>query len=102
MSSADRNVVFPQAVQPVTATSDPLALDKDTREHPSLKFIPEIQTPPPEEMAPAQSELKIPSAENSQDAPVDTVDTLTPPPETDSSSPPEGFIKNPGKPTWHL
>uniref|UniRef100_A0A674PM08 Histone-lysine N-methyltransferase, H3 lysine-36 specific n=1 Tax=Takifugu rubripes TaxID=31033 RepID=A0A674PM08_TAKRU len=84
-----------KAVQPVTTTPDLLAMDKDTHERPSLKFIPEIQTPPPEEITPTQSELKIPSTENSQDAPVDTVDTLTPPPETDASLP-EGFIKHPG------
>lgn len=100
-SLADRKVVSPQAVQPVTTTPDLLAMDKDTHERPSLKFIPEIQTPPPEEITPSQSELKIPSTENSQDAPVDTVDTLTPPPETDASLP-EGFIKHPGKEACHL
>lgn len=90
-----------QAAQPVTTASDLLALDKDTHEHPSLKFIPEIQTPPPEEMTPPQPELKIPSTENSRDAPVETVDTLTPPPETDSSLS-EGFVKNAGEAASHL
>lgn len=89
---------FCQVAQPVTnaTTSDLLPVDKDTLQHPSLKFLPEIQTPPPEEAPPSQPELKIPSAENSQDAPVDTVDTLTPPPETDSSLS-EGFVKDTGK-----
>lgn len=92
--------MFSRVVQPVTTTSD-LALDKDAHQHPSLKFIPEIQTPPPEEITPTQSELKIPSTENSQDAPVNAVDTLTPPPETDSSLS-EGFVKSTGKPGRHL
>lgn len=88
--------MFSQVNQPVSAASD-LALDKDAHQHPSLKFIPEIQTPPPEEIPAAQSDLKIPSTENSQDAAVNAVDTLTPPPETDSSLS-EGFVKNAGKP----
>lgn len=84
-----------QVVPPVGTTSD-LALDKE-HQHPSLKFLPEIQTPPPEESTPSQSELKMPCAENSQDAPGSAVDTLTPPPETDSSLC-EGFVKTTGEP----
>lgn len=88
--------MFSQVVQPVPATSD-LAPDKDAHQHPPLKFIPEMQTPPPEETAPTQSELKIPSTENSRDVPVNAVDTLTPPPETDSP-PSKGFVKTTGEP----
>lgn len=92
--------MFSQVVPPVSTTSD-LALDKDAHQHPSLKFVPEIQTPPPEDVAPTQSELKIPSVENSHDAPVGAVDTLTPPPETDSSLS-EGFVKTTGAPAGRL
>lgn len=84
-----------QVVPPVGTTSD-LALDKE-HQHPSLKFLPEIQTPPPEESTPSQSELKVPCPENSQDAPGSTVNTLTPPPETESSLC-EGFVKTTGEP----
>uniref|UniRef100_A0AAV2JF05 PWWP domain-containing protein n=1 Tax=Knipowitschia caucasica TaxID=637954 RepID=A0AAV2JF05_KNICA len=48
--------------------------------------FPEMQTPPPEEpLATAAPELQLPHAENSssQNAPVISVDTLTPPPETE-------------------
>lgn len=98
---ADRKCVcVSQAVQPVAATSD-LAPDKDAAPHPPLKLLSEIQTPPPEEAAPTPSELQIPSAENSQEAPVNAVDTLTPPPETDSSLS-EGFGKSAGEPGRRL
>ncbi|XP_033954395.1 uncharacterized protein nsd1b isoform X2 [Pseudochaenichthys georgianus] len=55
-------------------------------DHPSLNLPPEIQTPPPEEIpTTTPSELQIPNTENtsSQDAPVLSIDTLTPPPEAD-------------------
>lgn len=64
--------------------------------HLSLNLLPEIQTPPPEELSrTSSSELQISRAENSssQSAPVITVDTLTPPPETESAQT-DGPVKN--------
>lgn len=79
--------------------SEPLGSDKDTHDHPSLDLLPEIQTPPPEEIAATTpTELQIPSTENSspQDAPVLSIDTLTPPPEADPSLS-DGLVKDTGK-----
>ncbi|XP_041657198.1 histone-lysine N-methyltransferase, H3 lysine-36 specific isoform X2 [Cheilinus undulatus] len=86
-----------KATQPVTPTSELPEYEKDTHEHPSLDLIPEIQTPPPEEIAATPSELQIPSTENmsTQEAPVLSIDTLTPPPEADSSTS-EGLVKDNG------
>ncbi|XP_077962981.1 uncharacterized protein nsd1b isoform X2 [Gasterosteus aculeatus] len=75
---------------PVVATSEPPGSDNSAQDQPPVDLLPEIQTPPPEEIAAtAPSELPIPSTENTtpQDAPVLSVDTLTPPPESDLSLP---------------
>ncbi|XP_078121806.1 uncharacterized protein nsd1b isoform X2 [Sander vitreus] len=85
-----------KATQPISSVSEPPGSDNSTHDHPSL--LPEIQTPPPEEIAATTpSELQIPSTENAtpQDAPVLSIDTLTPPPEADSS-PAEGLVKGNG------
>lgn len=89
---------FTQASQPITTVSELLEAGKEAHEHPTLNLLPEIQTPPPEEPAPTPSELNVPCTENSspQDAPVLSIDTLTPPPEADPSVR-EGFVKDPGK-----
>ncbi|KAI3373285.1 hypothetical protein L3Q82_006592 [Scortum barcoo] len=87
-----------KATPPVASMPEPAGSDKDTHDHPSLNLLPEIQTPPPEEMSAMKpSELQIPSSENtsSQDAPVLSIDTLTPPPEADPSLS-EGLIKETG------
>ncbi|AWP00048.1 nsd1a [Scophthalmus maximus] len=87
-----------KATPPITSMSEPPGLDKNAHGHPSLNLIPEIQTPPPEEIAATTpSELQIPSTENTspQDAPVLSIDTLTPPPEAEPSLS-EGLIKDSG------
>lgn len=91
--------VFSQPSQPITSMPEPAGSDKDAHDHPSLNLLPEIQTPPPEEIAATKpSELQIPSTENTspQDAPVLSIDTLTPPPEADPSLS-EGLVKETGK-----
>lgn len=90
--------MFSQANQPIIPESEPLGLNKDAHDHPSLNLLPEIQTPPPEEIAATPTELQIPCTENtcSQDAPVLSIDTLTPPPEVDPALS-AGFVKDPGK-----
>uniref|UniRef100_A0A3Q1EBY2 Nuclear receptor binding SET domain protein 1b n=1 Tax=Acanthochromis polyacanthus TaxID=80966 RepID=A0A3Q1EBY2_9TELE len=87
-----------KASQPVTSVSESSGSDKNAHDHPSLNLLPEIQTPPPEEIvAPTPSELHIPSTENPspQDAPVLSIDTLTPPPEVEPSLS-EGLVKDNG------
>ncbi|XP_010770332.1 microtubule-associated protein futsch-like isoform X6 [Notothenia coriiceps] len=67
-------------------------------DHPSLNLPPEIQTPPPEEIpTTTPSALQIPNTENTstQDAPVLSIDTLTPPPEADHLLS-EGLVKGNG------
>ncbi|XP_054481550.1 LOW QUALITY PROTEIN: histone-lysine N-methyltransferase, H3 lysine-36 specific [Anoplopoma fimbria] len=84
--------------QPITATSEPPGSDSSAPDHPSVNLLPEIQTPPPEEIAATTpSELQIPSTENTspQDAPALSIDTLTPPPESDLSLS-EGLVKGNG------
>lgn len=91
--------LFSQDTQPVTSPSEPPGSDSSAHDHPSLNLLPEIQTPPPEEIAAAMpSELQIPSTENTspQDAPVLSIDTLTPPPEADPSLS-EGLVKGSGE-----
>lgn len=85
-------------MQPVTPVSETQGSEKDAHDQPSLNLLLEIQTPPPEETAATPSELQIARTENSsaQDAPVLSIDTLTPPPEADPSQS-EGFVKQPGK-----
>ncbi|KAM9781654.1 uncharacterized protein nsd1b isoform X1 [Syngnathus typhle] len=64
-------------------------VDKNALEPPSLNALPEMQTPPPEEIT-LTTELQIPSAQNAspQEAPALSIDTLTPPPEADAEPPP--------------
>lgn len=91
--------MFSQVTQPITPVSEPPGSVKDTHDHPSLNLLPEIQTPPPEEIAATTpSELQIPSTENTspQDAPVLSIDTLTPPPEADPLLS-EALVKDTGK-----
>lgn len=78
--------------------SEPPALDKVGPEEPSLNLLPEIQTPPPEDVAATPSELQIPCADNtsSQEAAVPAIETLTPPPDVDPSVL-EGLVKDAGK-----
>lgn len=92
--------LFSQATQPITSMSGPPVSDKNAQDPPSLNLLPEIQTPPPEEIAETTpSELQIPSTENTtpQDAPVLSIDTLTPPPEAEPSLS-EGLVKDKGEP----
>uniref|UniRef100_A0A3Q1JQ02 Histone-lysine N-methyltransferase, H3 lysine-36 specific n=1 Tax=Anabas testudineus TaxID=64144 RepID=A0A3Q1JQ02_ANATE len=88
-----------KATQPITSMSESLGPDKNAHEHPSLNLLPEIQTPPPDDIAAATtpSELQIPSAENAspQNAPVLSIDTLTPPPDIEPSLS-ESLIKDNG------
>ncbi|XP_061660354.1 histone-lysine N-methyltransferase, H3 lysine-36 specific [Syngnathoides biaculeatus] len=67
-----------------TLSSELPVLEKSALEPPSLDALPEIQTPPPEEIT-LTTEFQIPSAENTspQEAQVLSIDTLTPPPEAD-------------------
>ncbi|XP_047462350.1 histone-lysine N-methyltransferase, H3 lysine-36 specific isoform X4 [Mugil cephalus] len=100
-----------KAAQPITSMAEPSGSDRNALDHPSFSLLPEIQTPPPEEIATTTSttttttpsELQIPSTENttSQDAPVLSIDTLTPPPEAEPS-PTEGLIKDDGHLSWSL
>lgn len=92
--------LYSQASQPITSMSEPPV--SDTQHPPSLNLLPEIQTPPPEEIAVTTlSELQIPSTENTspQDAPVLSIDTLTPPPEAEPSLA-EGPVKDDGEPAF--
>ena len=65
----------------------------------SQAILPEVQTPPPEETPPTQLEVLVPEVSPSQEAPVLSIDTLTPPPDadtiqaTDSSITEEGGLK---------
>ncbi|XP_041864427.1 histone-lysine N-methyltransferase, H3 lysine-36 specific isoform X2 [Melanotaenia boesemani] len=84
-----------KATQPITSMPELSGSDKNLLNHPPSS-LPEIQTPPPEEdAAPMPSELQVPTSENtsSQDTPLLSTDTLTPPPDVD---PPlsEGLIKD--------
>ncbi|KAM3869070.1 histone-lysine N-methyltransferase, H3 lysine-36 specific [Diretmus argenteus] len=88
-----------KATQSIDPKSDPPLLDKSAHDHPPLNLLPEIQTPPPEEISsPAPPELQISSTENSssQDVPVLSIDTLTPPPEAEPSLSTEGLVKDSG------
>lgn len=53
-----------------------------------MSVLPEIQTPPPEEVATAPSELPLPSVEkkNAEEAAVSSIETLTPPPDEDPAA----------------
>ncbi|XP_053704100.1 histone-lysine N-methyltransferase, H3 lysine-36 specific [Synchiropus splendidus] len=69
---------------PVPAVSKPEALEKNGEE--SLSLPPEIQTPPPEEnSATSSTAMQIPRLEGplTQESPVLSIDTLTPPPEAE-------------------
>nr|XP_020496175.1 histone-lysine N-methyltransferase, H3 lysine-36 and H4 lysine-20 specific-like isoform X1 [Labrus bergylta] len=85
-----------KASQPVTSTSELPEFDKDTDDHPPVDLLPEIQTPPPEEMAattPSELQISNPEITSPKEAPVLSIDTLTPPPEADPSLP-EGLVKD--------
>ncbi|XP_054611427.1 uncharacterized protein nsd1b isoform X2 [Dunckerocampus dactyliophorus] len=71
--------------QALSLTSKTSALDKNALDPASLNALPEIQTPPPEEIT-LTTELQIPRAENSspREAQVLSIDTLTPPPEAEA------------------
>ncbi|XP_077596420.1 uncharacterized protein nsd1b [Stigmatopora nigra] len=82
--------------KPLSSITDEQALasqtpivDKTALEAPSLNALPEMQTPPPEEMT-LTTQLQIPSAVNPspQKAQALSIDTLTPPPETEVEPPP--------------
>lgn len=91
--------LFPQETLPVIPETEPLSpLDKVAIEEPSLSLLPEIQTPPPEEVATAPSELQLPSTENAnaQEAAILSIETLTPPPDVDPAAL-GGLVKVPGK-----
>lgn len=84
--------LFSQATQPINTTADPPLSDKDAHDndahdHPALDLLPEIQTPPPEEVTlTTASEVQVSSTESSSSqAPVLSIDTLTPPPEVEPS-----------------
>uniref|UniRef100_A0A3P9IB78 Histone-lysine N-methyltransferase, H3 lysine-36 specific n=2 Tax=Oryzias latipes TaxID=8090 RepID=A0A3P9IB78_ORYLA len=71
---------------PVTSAPEPLDSDNNTSDHPPSTVLPEIQTPPPEEIAATTPpELQIPSSQHTKprDTPVLSTDTLTPPPEVE-------------------
>ncbi|KAK2828704.1 hypothetical protein Q5P01_019738 [Channa striata] len=88
-----------KALQPITSMSEPPGSDKNAHEHPSLNLLPEIQTPPPDDVAATTpSDLHISSTENTslRDAPVLSLDTLTPPPEAEPLLS-EGLVKDNGK-----
>ncbi|XP_077402449.1 uncharacterized protein nsd1b [Vanacampus margaritifer] len=72
-----------------TLSSQPPVLDKNALGPPSLNALPEMQTPPPEEIT-LTTELQIPSAENTsrQEAQALSIDTLTPPPEAEAEQAP--------------
>ncbi|XP_030601999.1 histone-lysine N-methyltransferase, H3 lysine-36 and H4 lysine-20 specific isoform X2 [Archocentrus centrarchus] len=87
-----------KASQPISSISQPSHSYKSAHDRPSLNLLPEIQTPPPEEITAATpSELQIPCTENtsSPDAPVLSIDTLTPPPEAEPSLP-ESIVRESG------
>ncbi|KAM4547278.1 uncharacterized protein nsd1b isoform 2-T3 [Fundulus diaphanus] len=72
----------------VTSLTELPELDKNLPDSSSSSLLPEILTPPPEEPAPTTpSEVHIPKAENppTQEMPVLSVDSLTPPPEAEPS-----------------
>ncbi|KAM6907189.1 uncharacterized protein nsd1b [Xenentodon cancila] len=85
--------------QPITSVSEDLGSDKNASDHPSTALTPEIQTPPPEEVATATpSEIQIPRTESAcpPDTPALSIDTLTPPPEVEPLLP-EDLVKVNGR-----
>uniref|UniRef100_A0A4W5NU84 Nuclear receptor binding SET domain protein 1b n=1 Tax=Hucho hucho TaxID=62062 RepID=A0A4W5NU84_9TELE len=66
---------------------DPLPSEKTTHDHAPLNPLPEIQSLPPEEPSKTPNGQAPPQIENTppQDAPILSIDTLTPPPEADPS-----------------
>ncbi|XP_028322398.1 uncharacterized protein nsd1b isoform X2 [Gouania willdenowi] len=74
--------------QLIASLSDPPPPDCDAHDQESLNLLPEIQTPPPEDVAMTMpSVLLVSNTENTspQEAPVLSIDTLTPPPETEQA-----------------
>ncbi|XP_042165655.1 histone-lysine N-methyltransferase, H3 lysine-36 specific isoform X1 [Oncorhynchus tshawytscha] len=77
---------------------DPLPSGKTTHDHALLNPLPEIQTLPPDEPSKTPTGQAPPPIENTppQHAPILSIDTLTPPPEGDSSLLSDGLTKNVG------
>lgn len=100
-----RPLFFFQAAQPITPLPEPLGPDQNEHEHATLNLLPEVQTPPPDHTAipTLPSELHVPSTENTstQDAPVLSIDTLTPPPEVEPSLS-ESFIRDNGEEAFNI
>ncbi|XP_034033776.1 LOW QUALITY PROTEIN: histone-lysine N-methyltransferase, H3 lysine-36 and H4 lysine-20 specific-like [Thalassophryne amazonica] len=86
----------PQSIMPTSDLPEP---ENSVHDHTSLNLLPEIQTPPPDDITETikPSELQISTTENttSQDAPVLSIDTLTPPPEVEPLLS-EGLVKDSG------
>ncbi|XP_047235146.1 histone-lysine N-methyltransferase, H3 lysine-36 specific isoform X2 [Girardinichthys multiradiatus] len=85
-----------KANESVTSLSELSQLDKNIPDSSSSSLLPEILTPPPEEFAPrTPSELQIPKAEHlsTQEIPVLSIDSLTPPPEAEPLLS-EGLVKD--------
>ncbi|CDQ68141.1 unnamed protein product [Oncorhynchus mykiss] len=78
---------------------DPLPSGKTTHDHALLNPLPEIQTLPPDEPSKTPTGQAPPPIENTppQDAPILSIDTLTPPPEGDSSLLSDVLTKNVGE-----
>ncbi|XP_037544178.1 uncharacterized protein LOC119420823, partial [Nematolebias whitei] len=76
-----------KATEHVTSMSEVPGSDQNDQDHAASTILPEILTPPPEEFVlTTPPELQIPKAElpSSQDPPMLSMNTLTPPPEADS------------------
>ncbi|KAK0138513.1 Histone-lysine N-methyltransferase, H3 lysine-36 and H4 lysine-20 specific [Merluccius polli] len=81
-----------------TQSERPPLLDDSGSGCTSQTILPEIQTPPPEEILPTPSELEVRKTENSpsQEASVLSIDTLTPPPEAETLQSTDSLIKDDG------
>ncbi|XP_043997467.1 uncharacterized protein nsd1b [Gambusia affinis] len=87
--------LFGKANQSVAALCELSDLEKNMADSSSSSLLPEILTPPPEELAPATPvETQIPKAEppSTQELPVLSIDSLTPPPEAEPSLS-DGLVK---------
>ncbi|XP_032432778.1 histone-lysine N-methyltransferase, H3 lysine-36 and H4 lysine-20 specific isoform X3 [Xiphophorus hellerii] len=87
--------LFGKANESVAALCELSDLEKNLADSSSSSLLPEILTPPPEELAPATpAETQIPKAEppSTQELPVLSIDSLTPPPEVEPSLS-DGLVK---------
>lgn len=91
--------MFFQVAQSNSNKPDPLPSGKTTHDHAPLNPLPEIQTLPPDEPSKTPTGQAPPPIENTppQDAPILSIDTLTPPPEADPSLLSDGLTKNVGE-----